>query len=117
MFFSCVVLTPQQGIYRFLNNPDVYLGHFWMYAVALLCSSWELFVVGFVAQSAHVVFLQLVEKPHLKAMYKAKVRPHSTAIEGAIKRNLSGLISNSATPEPKEEDTEEEEEESSEEEE
>jgi phosphatidylethanolamine N-methyltransferase len=79
------------GIYRYINNPDVYLGHVWMYAVAILCSSWELFVVGFAAQSAHVVFLQLVEKPHLRAIYSNKVREHSTAVEGVLKRKLTTL--------------------------
>lgn len=80
------------GIYRYINNPDVYLGHVWMYAVAILCSSWELFVVGFAAQSAHVVFLQLVEKPHLRAIYSNKVRPHSTAVEAAIKRKMGDFV-------------------------
>lgn len=108
------------GIYRFLNNPDAYLGHFWMYAVALLCNSWELLVVGFVAQSAHVVFLQLVEKPHLKALYQNKVRPHSTAVEGVLKRKLSDVVQTLKkveTIEEEEEDSEESEEESGEEEE
>ena len=79
------------GIYRYINNPDVYIGHVWMYAVAILCSSWELFAVGFAAQSAHVVFLQLVEKPHLRAIYSHKVRPHSTAVEGVLKRKAKEI--------------------------
>jgi phosphatidylethanolamine N-methyltransferase len=79
------------GIYRYINNPDVYLGNLWLFAVALLCNSWELFVVSFAAQSAHICFLQLVEKPHLRAIYENQVRPHSTAVEAALKRSVRPL--------------------------
>jgi len=79
------------GIYRYINNPDVYLGNLWLFAVALLCSSPELFVVSFAAQSAHICFLQLVEKPHLRAVYENQVRPHSTAVHAKLVKVVAPL--------------------------
>lgn len=100
------------GIYRFINNPDVYIGHIWMYAVAIICSSWELFMVGVAAQVAHIIFLQLVEKPHLRALYSHKVRRHSTAVGKALSEaagEILNIVSKSSPRQDPEDDDEDDE--------
>lgn len=80
------------GIYRYMNNPDVYLGHLWMYGIACFCSSLELFVLGFFGQTLHILFLQLIEKPRLKLLYKHSVRKYSSGVHKVIITQTKRLI-------------------------
>ena len=46
---------------------------------------------AWVEKSAHVCFLQLVEKPHLRAVYENQVRPHPTAVHAKLLKVVAPL--------------------------
>jgi phospholipid N-methyltransferase len=83
-----------EGIYRYINNPDAYLGHLWMYGYALICSSPDLCVVALLSHAMKIAFLQAVEKPHFRQVYKQHARVHSTALSRAIKGKVRDIRSN-----------------------
>jgi len=87
-------LPTYQGIYRYLNNPDAYLGHLWMYGVAIIGGSMELAVVSIISHSMKIAFLQAVEKPHFRQVYKQHVRKSSTALGRAIQTKVSDIKRN-----------------------
>mmetsp|Transcript_11495 Transcript_11495/g.22594 ORF Transcript_11495/g.22594 Transcript_11495/m.22594 type:complete len:852 (-) Transcript_11495:317-2872(-) len=72
------------GLYRYLNNPDTYLGHLWMYGLAMLASSAEVLAVAILGHGIMISFLNVIEKPHLRAVYKQQVRTNSSALGRAI---------------------------------
>jgi len=82
------------GIYRYLNNPETYLGHLWLYGVALFCSSWDLFLVAGMSHAIKIAFLQAVEKPHVRSVYKQHVRQYSSVMERVVKGKVSDLKRN-----------------------
>eukprot|EP00516_Mucochytrium_quahogii_P008031 CAMPEP_0203746928 /NCGR_PEP_ID=MMETSP0098-20131031/2212_1 /ASSEMBLY_ACC=CAM_ASM_000208 /TAXON_ID=96639 /ORGANISM=" , Strain NY0313808BC1" /LENGTH=908 /DNA_ID=CAMNT_0050635181 /DNA_START=157 /DNA_END=2883 /DNA_ORIENTATION=- len=83
-----------KGIYRYLNNPDVYLGHLWMYGFAFIAASFELFAVALLSHAMKIAFLQAVEKPHFRSVYKHHVRKHSTALGKALNGKVSDIKRN-----------------------
>mmetsp|Transcript_22942 Transcript_22942/g.25464 ORF Transcript_22942/g.25464 Transcript_22942/m.25464 type:complete len:734 (+) Transcript_22942:27-2228(+) len=60
------------GVYRFLNNPDCVTGYAGFYGAALATQSWTIFVVAAMSQLANIVFLHVVEAPHMKRLYEKK---------------------------------------------
>ncbi|GBG27905.1 Phosphatidylethanolamine N-methyltransferase [Hondaea fermentalgiana] len=79
------------GLYRYLNNPDTYLGHLWMYGLAVLASSPEVLAVAILGHGIMIAFLNVIEKPHLRAVYKQQVRTESTALGRAIVSKVSEI--------------------------
>jgi len=71
------------SIYRYINNPEAYLGHLWMYGYSLICSSYDLMAVAFLTHAMKIAFLQTVEQPHVRQVYQQHVRKH-TPLEDAI---------------------------------
>jgi phosphatidylethanolamine N-methyltransferase len=72
-FFATEVSRGLQysGIYRFVNNPETVMGMAGFYGLALLSHSW---VIGALAAFSHVcqvLFVKLVERPHMERMYGA----------------------------------------------
>jgi len=60
------------GIYRFLNNPDAVTGYAGQYGLALMAQSWEIFAVALVSHGLNILFLHLVEAPHMARLYSSK---------------------------------------------
>jgi len=81
------------SIYRYINNPEVYLGHLWMYGYALICSSFNLFAVALLSHAMKIAFLNSVETPHLRQVYKQHVRSH-TPLTSAIQGEVNKVKSN-----------------------
>ncbi|KAI9208427.1 phospholipid methyltransferase-domain-containing protein, partial [Polychytrium aggregatum] len=55
------------GIYRFVNNPSSTTWSFW--GLSILCSSWALMLVSTIDQICNWVFVEFVEKPHMRRLY------------------------------------------------
>merc|ERR1711916_258315 len=78
-----------QGIYRYINNPDVILGKLWLYGLALLTLSWHTFMVALLAHASEWLFLIAVEEPYMKRFYEPqKIRKHSTALSKKLKTEV-----------------------------
>ena len=87
------------GIYRFLNNPDCVTGYAGQYGLALLCQSWLLFALAAFSHCCHVLFLNLVEIPHMQQLYsQSELRG-----EGPLPRAIAAVtssVSSSIVPSP-----------------
>jgi len=81
-----------KSIYRYINNPEVYLGHLWMYGLAIVSSSPDLGAVALLSHAMKIAFLQAVETPHLRQVYKQHVREH-TPLEDAIEGGVDSIRS------------------------
>lgn len=60
------------GVFRFLNNPDCVTGYCPMYGCALICGYWEIAYLALGSQFLNIIFLNLVEIPHMKKLYSAE---------------------------------------------
>jgi len=75
MAYGDFFLEPQDkklqytGVFRYLNNPDCMLGYCGHYGVSLFSGSWFVFFVAVITQIANLVFIQLVEIPHMSKTY------------------------------------------------
>ena len=58
------------GIYRFLNNPELVTGYLGYYGCALLCRSWTIFSLALLSQFLNQSFVNIVELPHMRKLYK-----------------------------------------------
>ena len=78
-----------EGIYRYINNPDVILGKLWMYGLALLTLQWQVFLLALLAHGFEWLFLIAVEEPYMKRFYEAKrIRKHSSALTKKLKTEI-----------------------------
>jgi len=79
------------GIYRFMNNPDCILGHLWMYGMAWMGRNWETFWVALLSQAFNVLFLHVVESPHISRCYSK--RRQAAALELSFRRGAAKVVS------------------------
>lgn len=74
------------GIYRFLNNPDCVTGYAGQYGLALIAQSWEVFFVALVSHILNILFLNLVEIPHMEKLYSEREMRQEAPFPKALKR-------------------------------
>jgi len=74
------------GIYRFLNNPDAVTGYAGQYGLALMAQSWPIFFLALGSQLLNVLFLNLVEIPHMQRLYSRKERRDDSPFPRALRR-------------------------------
>lgn len=60
------------GIYRFLNNPDCVTGYAGQYGLALISQNWTIFLLAVFSHVLNIIFLNLVEIPHMNKLYSKK---------------------------------------------
>jgi len=77
------------GIYRYLNNPEIVLGHCAYFGMALISKSWAVCGLSVLAQFATYAFVKLVEKPHMDKIYG----PQNLRAKGGIEMELSRVAS------------------------
>ncbi|KAL9646156.1 hypothetical protein ABK040_008033 [Willaertia magna] len=77
------------GIYRYLNNPEVVLGHCAYFGLALISKSWVVFGLAVLAQFASYLFVNLVEKPHMETIYGKQNLRESGGIEQELQKVVS----------------------------
>eukprot|EP00906_Rhabdomonas_costata_P003365 RCo005143 len=63
------------GIYRYLNNPETILGCAAYYGMALISNSWVVLVSAILHHGFIMCTTFLVERPHMRRMYGANLRP------------------------------------------
>eukprot|EP00941_MAST-03F_sp_MAST-3F-sp1_P006443 g6443.t1 len=95
------------GIYRYWNNPLATFGFLGFYGVALLCASAPMLAIAVASHALHLLFLIIVEQPHVKAMYKNQFRfnnPLDRKTREFAQKGLNVITDNllSSSPEKKE---------------
>ena len=78
------------GIYRFINNPEFITGFAAYYGLALLSDNWIVYALALFCQIANYLFVQEVERPHMRKLYGNKLRQKSGA--SAAIREIMGEV-------------------------
>lgn len=81
------------GIYRFLNNPERFLGLAGVWGVALITWSTPIFYLAGTAHTLNLVFLQFVERPHMQKLYGRKLRKTS-GVSKTVRQALPSPVRN-----------------------
>ncbi len=76
------------GIYRFLNNPDAMTGYAGLYGLALLSQSYYVLALAMASQVMNMLFVNLVEVPHMRKLYDSS----EFRSEGPLRRKIKSLI-------------------------
>lgn len=90
-FFDQAPKLTYSGIYRFLNNPERVLGLAGVWGIALITWSKAIFVLAFLSHTLTLMFIQLVERPHMQKLYGQSLRQDS-GISKTLKRSLPDPI-------------------------
>ncbi|KAI9021871.1 phospholipid methyltransferase-domain-containing protein [Hyaloraphidium curvatum] len=83
------------GIYRFLNNPEKVLGHASFYAASLLTLSPTVFAVSLLSHGLSILFLELVERPHMAKVYGTDQLRRKGGVEKVILGQVKETLDNS----------------------
>jgi phosphatidylethanolamine N-methyltransferase len=62
------------GIYRYLNNPERLIGCAGIWGIVLMAYSAPIFLVGLFSHVCALLFLNLVESPHMRKLYGGQIR-------------------------------------------
>ncbi|ORX79678.1 hypothetical protein BCR32DRAFT_269319 [Anaeromyces robustus] len=84
------------GIYRFLNNPEKFMGQAAFYGIALITNSWPL---AFCTLAGHIfilILLEFVEKPHMNRIYGNGLVRKKSGAESGIMKEVSKFMSRDA---------------------
>ena len=90
-FFEHSPKLTYSGIYRFLNNPERVIGLAGVWGAALITESRAIFFVALLSHVLTLLFIQLVEKPHMQKLYGQKLRAESGFVKG-LKRSLPPTV-------------------------
>ncbi|OLY82999.1 Phosphatidylethanolamine N-methyltransferase [Smittium mucronatum] len=63
-----------KGVYRYLNNPEKFLGQTAFFGLSLISGSWLVFALALFLQISLWIFYSSVEAPHMKKLYGEQVR-------------------------------------------
>lgn len=80
------------GVYRFLNNPDCVTGYAGLYGVSLICQSWPVFGLSVLAHILNILFLNLVEVPHMEKLYNERGKRRDPPIVRKIVENIKKIV-------------------------
>lgn len=86
-FFDHASKLTYGGIYRFLNNPERVLGLAGLWGVALITWSKTVFFLALLSHLLTLVFIQLVERPHMQKLYGQSLRQNS-GLSKSYRRSL-----------------------------
>lgn len=62
------------GIYRYLNNPERLIGCAGIWGIVLITSSSAVFMLGLLSHVCALLFIQLIERPHMEKLYGNQIR-------------------------------------------
>lgn len=62
------------GIYRYLNNPERLIGCAGIWGIVLMTTSAPIFFIGLFSHVCTLLFLNLVETPHMQKLYGGQIR-------------------------------------------
>ncbi|GAO50937.1 hypothetical protein G7K_5056-t1 [Saitoella complicata NRRL Y-17804] len=75
------------GIYRYLNNPERLLGSAAFWGLAMVSSSRAATLLALLSQICNILFIELVERPHMEMLYGNQIRK-----EAGVSRTLKSVI-------------------------
>lgn len=73
-FFDQGARLTYKSIYRFLNNPERFLGTAGLWGAALITWNKTVFILALTGHLCTFGFLQFVEKPHMRKIYGREIR-------------------------------------------
>ncbi|KAL9129057.1 MAG: hypothetical protein Q9217_002397 [Psora testacea] len=79
------------GIYRYLNNPERVIGLAGVWGAALITGSVAIFSLATLSHVLTLVFIQLVERPHMQKLYGQSLRRES-GLTKSLRRSLPPQI-------------------------
>jgi phosphatidylethanolamine N-methyltransferase len=86
-FFDHAPKLTYSGIYRFLNNPERFLGLAGVWGFAIITWSKAIFLLAIMSHTLTLMFIQLVERPHMHKLYGESIRQDS-GVSKSIRRSL-----------------------------
>lgn len=75
------------GIYRFLNNPERFLGVAGLWGVALITMNKYIIGLAFLSQVLSLAFIHFVERPHMQKLYGRNLRQDAGLVR-SLRRSL-----------------------------
>ncbi|KAF2083140.1 phosphatidylethanolamine N-methyltransferase [Saccharata proteae CBS 121410] len=86
-FFDFAPKLTYSGIYRFLNNPERFLGLAGIWGFAIITWSKAIFLLALLSHILTLFHIQLIERPHMQKLYGQSLRQDS-GISKTLKRSL-----------------------------
>jgi len=86
-FFDHAPKLTYSGIYRFLNNPERFLGLAGVWGFAIITWSKAIFLLAILSHTLTLMFIQFVERPHMHKLYGESIRQDS-GVSKSIRRSL-----------------------------
>jgi phosphatidylethanolamine N-methyltransferase len=86
-FFNQSVKLNYSGIYRFLNNPEQFIGMAGLWGAALITGAPSIFFLAALSHGLAIIFHYAVERPHMLKLYGREIRRDSGFMK-SIKRIL-----------------------------
>jgi len=80
-----------KGVYRFMDNPDCIIGYAAFYGIAMFFECKPMFYVGVFAQVCQLLFVVLVERPHMRRVHGDQIRSLS-GIESAFQEIIDDAL-------------------------
>jgi phosphatidylethanolamine N-methyltransferase len=90
-FFDHAPKLTYSGIYRFLNNPERFLGLAGVWGIAIITWSTAIFFLAFLSHILTLAFIQFVELPHMQKLYGESIRQDS-GLSKSIRRSLPSPV-------------------------
>lgn len=81
------------GIYRYLNNPERLIGCAGIWGIVLITSSSAIFMLGLLSHVCALLFLQLIERPHMEKLYGNRIRKEAGVVR-TIKKAIPPPVAN-----------------------
>jgi phosphatidylethanolamine N-methyltransferase len=86
-FFDHAPKLTYSGIYRYLNNPERFIGLAGIWGAVLITWSPAIFFLALITHISSLAFIQFVEKPHMQKLYGRNLRPEA-GLTKSIRRSL-----------------------------
>jgi phosphatidylethanolamine N-methyltransferase len=90
-FFDYAPKLTYSGIYRFLNNPERFLGLAGVWGFAIITWSKAIFLLAIMSHTLTLMFIQFVERPHMHKLYGESIRQDS-GVSKSIRRSLPPTV-------------------------
>jgi phosphatidylethanolamine N-methyltransferase len=86
-FFDHAPKLTYSGIYRYLNNPERFIGLAGIWGAVLITGSATMFFLALLSHLLTLAFIQFIERPHMQKLYGQNLRREAGLVK-SIKRSL-----------------------------
>lgn len=84
------------GIYRYVNNPERLIGCAGIWGIVLITSSSDIFMLGLFSHVCLLLFIHLVERPHMEKLYGNQIRKEAGMVK-TIKKAIPPPVAHSVS--------------------